>query len=419
MTTLAAGFGERVINPPFGADLCGYGFYLDRKAAFVLDDLKVRALFLSDGEAGLMLIACDLVGLSVEFSDRLRARIAAALGLPIFRILLACTHTHSGPATQSMTGLGEVDSAFMDLLAKKIVEAAEEAAADPRPAELRSALEAVEPIGFNRRTNDFRGIDPWLKAAVFKTKRRRIFLLNYSCHAVVLGRGTGVSADWPGAWIRKVERGGDMAIFFQGFCGDIDPVTQLNRWGEGTPEDLEFYGDLLKRRLDKAEAFATIEDRPALAAAETRIRVPLNVWSRREIEREAESFRKAYENFPGAERFSEEWRTRALECFREMRKTPFLESVPLQAMSVGRLRLLALPGEVFCGIGLNLRKAFAPLVTIGYANGYIGYIPSREAYRNRTDYACYFAPMFTQVFPFTPEIEGLIVRESRRILKSI
>ena len=56
-----------------------------------------------------------------------------------------------------------------------------------------------------------------------------------------------------GAVVREIERSGDRAVFFQGFCGDIDPVLQLNRWGEGTADDLGDIADLVRRRLIKAE----------------------------------------------------------------------------------------------------------------------------------------------------------------------
>ncbi len=416
---LTAGFADRVITPPLGLDLCGYGFYLDRKAETVLDDLKVRALFLSDGSASLMMISCDLIGLPIEYCDRLRSGIAQTIGLPVERVLIACTHTHSGPATQSMAGLGEVSPAYMESLAKNISSAAEEAAASPKRARLRTVFEAIEPIGYNRRTNDFRGIDPWLKALVLRTEYGPIYLLNYSCHAVVLGRGRRVSADWPGAWIREAEPRGDRLIFFQGFCGDIDPVTQLNRWGEGTGEDLRYYGDLLTRRLRKTERYSLPEDDVALSAAEARIRVPLRIWEKQEIEDQVAAFRKAYVNFSGVRRFGDWWRSEASRVAAEMRKNPFMENVPIQALSIGHLRFLALPGEVFCGIGLELRNAFSPLFTIGYANGYIGYVPTGEAYRCPTDYAAFYAPMFTNVFPFRPEIEGLILSASRKVLKSV
>jgi hypothetical protein len=29
--------------------------------------------------------------------------------------------------------------------------------------------------------------------------------------------------------VRKIESGGDQALFLQGFCGDIDPIVSLNR----------------------------------------------------------------------------------------------------------------------------------------------------------------------------------------------
>jgi len=419
MLDLRVGFGERVITPPLGVDLCGYGFYLDRKVEAVLDDLKVRALYLSGGTTSLLLVACDLIGFTVEFSDRLRAEMAKILGLPSSHVLLACTHTHSGPATQALPGLGDVDGAYMKSVETRIVEAAEEAAANPEEGECRSAFEAVEPIGYNRRAKDFRDIDPWLKAAAFQTKSKKIYLLNYACHAVVLGPGKCVSADWPGAWVREVERAGARAVFFQGFCGDIDPVTQANRWGQGTPEDLLLYGDLLKRRLDKAGAYAEGEAGPALAAVEKRIRVPLRIWGKGEIEREAAAFKKKYAQFPGAARFAAEWKKEALAGYRARLKNPFVENVPVQALAVGRLKMLALPGEIFCGIGLKLQKALGPFVPIGYANGSIGYVPSRRAYRDPADYACYCAPMFYQGFPFTPDIEGIILRASRGVLKEV
>lgn len=419
MHKLFAGYGEKIITPPLGVDLCGYGFYLDRKAERVIDDLKVRALYLADGERSLLLIACDLIGLTVETSDRIRAGLAKASQIPMSNILLACTHTHSGPATQPLPGLGQVDAAYMKNVEVRIAEAAGEAAAGAEPAEFIHASEAIEPIGYNRRKNDFSGIDPRLRTASFKTGRGKIRLLNYACHAVVLGPQKGISADWPGAWIKEIEKAGGRAVFFQGFCGDIDPVTQLNRWGQGTAEDLRFYGDVLKRRLDKAGKYAMREEQTVLAAAEKRIRIPLNIWGKRDIEREAAAFQRKYAQFPGAARFAQEWKGEAFAKFKAFHKKPCLENIPVQAMAIGPLRILALPGEVFCGLGLKLQKSFAPFIPVGYANGSIGYIPSRGAYRDRSDYACYCAPMFYQLFPFTSDIEGIILRASREVLKAV
>lgn len=419
MSGLTVGYGERVITPPLGVDLAGYGFYLGRKAASVLDDLRCRAIHLKSWDRSLLLISCDIIGFTIGDADAIRGRIAAAHGIPREAVLLAATHTHCGPATQPMPGLGEIDPAYLDRLRALILEAAAEAVSAPRPAEFSCALEAIEPVGYNRRKRDFSGIDPVLKAAIFRTPDRKLYLLSYACHAVVFGRKSHVSADWPGAVVREIERTGHRAVFVQGFCGDIDPVLQMNRWGEGTADDLFDIADLVRRRLVRAERYAVSRPEPRLAASELRIDVPLTVYDKRTIEREAASFEKKYSQFPGAARFARDWRKRALAAAPVLRKSPAIRGVPVQALSVGGLKLVALPGEFFSEIGLKLQKTDAPLIPIGYANGNIGYIPTDKDFRDTADYACYCAPMFYKLFPFQAGVERTFLTAARKALRSI
>ncbi len=69
MPDMQVGYGEQVITPPLGVELTGYGYYLERRAEEVADDLKVRALYISQGQDAVILISCDLLSLSVEFPD--------------------------------------------------------------------------------------------------------------------------------------------------------------------------------------------------------------------------------------------------------------------------------------------------------------------------------------------------------------
>ncbi len=419
MSGLAVGYGERVITPPLGVDLSGYGFYLGRKAESALDDLKCRAVHLEAAERSLVLISCDIIGFTVEDADSIRAEIAAAHGLPREAILLAATHTHSGPATQPMPGLGDIDPAYRSRLRALIVKAAAEAVSSSSPAEFSYAFEAIEPLGYNRRKKDFSGVDPVLKAAIFRMPDRKLYLLSYACHAVVFGRKSHVSADWPGAVVGEIEKSGDRAIFFQGFCGDIDPVLQMNRWGEGTSDDLLDIADLVRRRLIRAERYAVPQPEPRLAAFEHRIDVPLTIYDRRTIEREAAAFEKTYSQFPGAGRFARDWRKKALAAAPVMRKSPAVRNLPVQALAVGGLKLVAVPGEFFSEIGLKLQKTDAPLVPIGYANGDVGYVPTDKDFRDRADYACYCAPMFYALFPFRAGVERTFLKAARRAIRSI
>lgn len=419
MTTLTVGYGEKKITPRLGIDLTGYGFYLDRRAESILDDLKVRVLFLQQEQNSIILISCDLLGFTVEFSDSIRQEIALAHKIPPQNILLACIHTHSGPASQPLPGLGKVDTNYMAFVKKAIKEAVELAAANSDNAEFAFAFEAIEPIGFNRREANFKDIDPLLKVAVFKQKDRKIYLVSYACHPVTLGRTTDVSADWPGALIQEIEDKGNQGIFFQGFCGDIDPVTNMNRWGSGTKEDLLLYGKMLFHRTLKTETHLVFQEKTTLKALEKRIHLPLKVCSKDEIEQQAESFLESNKQFPLADRFIDEWKTKAYQKHAELSEKPFLENIPIQVISIGQLKILGLPGEVFCRIGLNLQKRWHPLFTFGYANGNIGYIPTQSAYQDAADYACYCAPKFYSVFQFSQEIEKILVRESAELLADI
>jgi len=419
MTKLRAGYGETIVTPPLGIELSGYGFYLDRRAASVLDGLKARVLYLDDGRAPLVIAGCDLIGFNVEDADRIRKAVSEALGVPLERILLGCSHTHTGPATLHLPGLGEPDAAYNASVPALVVEAARRAAADAAEASFAYGFEAVEPIGFNRRSNTFDGIDPYLKAAYFTRADLKILLVNYACHAVTLGRSTAVSADWPGALIRDVERRGHKAVFLQGFCGDIDPVTSLNRWGSGTEEDLRLYGQILADRLFKAEKYAKSDPAPNLQAVEKRVQVPLAVPSREGVEEAAKLFLKFNSTFPLADRFAEVWLKVARAKRDEMALRPRLENVPVQAFAVGGLRIAALPGEVFTVFGKRLKEAWADLMPVGYAGGDIGYFPPAEAYDNPADYGCYCAPMFYTVFPFMRDLENVFLGATRELLDKL
>jgi hypothetical protein len=417
--SLLCGYGEAAITPPRDADLCGYGFFLNRKAEHVGDPLKARALYLRRGEAAVVIVACDLIGLGVGMSDALRDEIGRRLGLPRAAVMLACTHTHSGPATVSMPGLGDAQPAYMALLAKRMAATAVRAEHDARPARASWAVETIEPIGFNRRTLDFRGIDADLKTVVLDRGGERIHLWSYACHAVVLGPRPSVSADWPGAAVRALEAEGRRGVFLQGFCGDIDPVSQRNRWGEGTKDDLAFYGCLAASRLIKAERYLRPIEAPAIRALESRVDLPLQIYDAPRIRRFAAAFADKYKAFPSGPRFAEDWMRRALAGRKNVGDDPFLRNVPVQAVALGPVRMAGLPGEVFSEYGPALRRGRDPLWPIGFANGVVGYIPTRRAYSDPTDYAAWCAPMFYQLFPFTPDVGARLASRVRTLLRRI
>jgi neutral ceramidase len=411
--TLAAGYGEACINPDLGAGLVGYGPYAERPGEAVLDRLMARAVAVSNGGAPLVLASCDVLGFTVAESDAIRAAMAEAAGTSLQRVLLACTHTHSGPASQQLRAMAPVDPAYLTRVREGVLAAMRGALATMATAALRTGTQIVEPLGFNRRHRSFDPIDATLGVAELRTPDRRIYLASYSCHAVTLGRTRDISADWPGAAAHALAAGGDAAIVFQGYSGDIDPVTNMNLWGGGTRDDLSLMGEILASRARKAVSRADAEESPALTAAEERVALPLRVLSGPDLDAERDRW-AAHLTGELYARFMEDWHT-AAQAASERGAAQTLE-VPVQVVRLGGIALVGMPGEVFCEVALGLRAGRGPLMPVGYSGGNVGYIPMPAAYEQPTDYACYLAPMYYGEFAFAADVADRVRRAAERLL---
>ena len=93
--TLSAGYARVDITPPLGVNIAGY--YKERIADGVLDNLYACALAVSDGKNTVLLITTDLCSLSDTMADEWRAEIAEKTGLPTQNIYTHAVHTHQGP----------------------------------------------------------------------------------------------------------------------------------------------------------------------------------------------------------------------------------------------------------------------------------------------------------------------------------
>ena len=192
----------------------------------------------------------------------------------------------------------------------------------------------------------------------------------------------------------------------------------MNRWGEGTVDDLRDIADLVGRRLAKAERYAVAQPEPRLAAAERRIDVPLAVTDKRTIEREAAAFAKTYAQFPGAARFAADWKERALAAAPVLRQVArSFANVPVQALAIGGLKIAALPGEFFSEIGLEAAgRRMTPLMPVGYANGNIGYIPTDRDFRDRPITPAIARRCSTSFSRSRPGVERTFLRDGRKAL---
>src|SRR5690606_10200900 len=85
--------------------LGGFGAPFTRGTAEgIHDSIYVRTMAIGQGQDGALLTVVDAVGMGNQWTRAIRAQAAAATGIPASRIVVATTHSHSGPDFQGLWG---------------------------------------------------------------------------------------------------------------------------------------------------------------------------------------------------------------------------------------------------------------------------------------------------------------------------
>jgi neutral ceramidase len=433
MLEAAAGLVD--LDPPAGIWMSGFAARVAPSTG-VHDPVMARAVLLDDGRMRLLVVSCDLIGLLPVAVAQLRERIAAATdgAVPETSILVACTHTHSGPASMPFRGvMGFLDGSWSSRAAQRIVELAAGLTEHLAPARFAFASATVRGIGFNRQ-DETHPVDELLVAAGIDTEDGAPIatIVNYATHPVVLGPGNLLlSADYPGELARclEAERGG-IGLFLQGACGDVDPAVQRERgWGKCTFEDARGIGERLARAAITALHGAPRGDDTTIRVARKVIDVPLEPVPSGERLRVLVAGFEADRRSAAAEPRNREAETTAEamldwagEVAHALRTGPVPTSVPAEvfAAGIGGCRIVGVPFETYTDIALAVRRSL-PGLTVAFAgctNGLYGYCPAGWAKEQGGygpgDSHRWFPLLLT---PIAREAEALIVAEAVRLAR--
>jgi neutral ceramidase len=443
---LRAGVARVTITPPIGIPMIGFagrgpagGIHDDLTAtAFVLEgpaaDLSGDAQ--GAGVSRLAVIACDLLFLRPEEVRAVRAATGRLSDVPPDQVVIACSHTHYGPLTEP--GRDEQApqvEAYLANLVHLLAGAVAMARATAVPCRLSFGQGQVA-IGINRRERTADGqiilgqnpsgpVDP--RVAVLRIDgvdgQPLAAVLNFACHPVSLGsRCTDISADFPGTARRLVEeQTGASCLFLQGAAGNINPLLMGWDWTH-----LARLGLPLGAEAVRVYWSMTPDAEPAnggIGAARSQLQLPpllpASIAEGREtiamLETERERLSTAGDE--GALWWTETRLERArkgLDALQGGTPVPPVEA-ELMALRLGdSIGMITAPGEIFTEIGQSIvaRSPFRHTLFAGYANGTIGYVPTRAAYAEggyEVTHACQVAP----------EAGEQIEEESIRLLRSI
>jgi hypothetical protein len=424
-THLLAGTAATDITPPVGVDLTGYVARLEASSG-IHDPLFARALALKDGDQDALLIVCDLIGLEASFIREARRSIGRRLGLPTDAIMIACTHTHSGPATLALHECGHVVHEYLRWLPSQLHSVAEQAVENVRAVTL-SAGKATLPKGLYNRRRDGGAIDADVPFGCLRDARGTVvaLLTNYGCHPVVLGAdNVQISADYPGAAVRALDvRLGGMAFFLTGADGNVDPVRR------GSFEAVGWLGDALAKAVIAALPEAQLASSAKLAAGCETLCLPLGrAPSQARLQAEHAHHRQGLADAERQHQHAQARVHRAMLAWAEetldrVQRAQVVTAVDaeLQVLCVGDLCLVGVPGELFSSLGMRIKTGIADrqVLIVGYANGDVGYIPDRAAYAGGgyevTDaYKYYGAPA-----ALAPEAGEMVVARSIALARAV
>ena len=234
---LRAGAAVVDITPSLDRPVYLAGFSPNRRADSVHDALSARALVLEQDGQRLAIVALDLIGLP---NHRIRAIRARVKSVPADRIVIACTHVHSGPDTLGLWGPSPAetgrDARYLNRLESQVTDSIERAAAALKPATTRFAHAVVlDGLAYNARDRAIQ--DKTITAMQLRSLDGQTIatLLNYGCHPEVMQNGSNaVTADFCGAARREIEREfGGVGIYLNGALGGmVTPEAMKNRWDE-------------------------------------------------------------------------------------------------------------------------------------------------------------------------------------------
>lgn len=393
---IRCGMAELDITPALGSKIPGY--FTTREVSGVKDPLFVKSLVIETENGSAAIIVFDAISIGSKYVQTIRSRVSEEIGIEPAGIFVSATHTHTGGPVS--TGFAGVESdEYLEWIAQKAADSALIAYRTRKEAKIGFGRGHEADIAFNRRffmkdgtfrTNPGIGnpnidrtagpIDPEvLVMRIDDMDGNPIGVVtNYACHTDTVG-GTEVCADFPGELSRFVKRElGErtVSLFMLGACGNINHIDVSGKRNK-TADHYRWMGRILGAEVVKVRDKIIVTDQTAVSALSGEFTVEL----RKPTDLEVEAARRLLSE--GSGNSSDTIYAKHIMRIVE-ENPPSTATVEVQAMRIGELAVVGLPGEIFVEFGLDIKKqsptAFTMIDTL--CNGTIrAYICTREAFR--------------------------------------
>jgi hypothetical protein len=370
--TFKVGCAQRDITPTKPVPMWGYGARHNLLSRGVRDPLFAKAVVIDVGKQKLGIVGMDLGRAPrTDMMERIRAAVKSGCGVGF--VMIAGSHTHSGPVIELRDKPGEGKGVYDDAvtytveLETKLIEVIREAAGNARDARIGWGSAKVDRNRNRHSKIEPKPVDPELSILRFDDPQGKpiAVVVNFAAHPTMLsGAELRFSADYPGQMMNEVQRVlGAPCVFMQGAAGDLSVrATQQTQGIEGFGKALA--GDV----LTIAKGIQTrVPQRPSIQGMDETFTVPIRLDLGNPLVQFI--FRQAF--------FAE----LAAACMdNDIQKNtirPHLTTVLVN----GELALVGGSGEFFSDHAnrLKARSRAAKTLFFGYCNGHHMYFPTIEA----------------------------------------
>ncbi len=354
-------------------------------------ELRAVAIVIEKPPASkLAIVVCDVIVVTREDVQVALAEIEKTTGISPANILISATHTHHAPSTIVVHGYGR-DEVFCQGLREGIIRAVQQADANLADNETYFYFHQGEEntIGGNSRllladgtiwwvgprTDAVRPtgpFDPQLPVLAFRDTDDQLqaLMYNHSTHTIGTCNGDVRSPSFYGLTAQKLETElGGSVCFLPGAFGSTHNVTEVP-----PPEAVKRLKGVITEAMELAK--------------------PTPVDKLASIQRSFTFLVRTFDETVEDEKVSSYCRKRVpdgadstINVFRNMRQVLApqqgqLRETTLIAMVIGEVAIVGVPGELFTGLGVELkeRSPFQYTYIVSLANDWMGYLPDREAH---------------------------------------
>lgn len=382
-------------------------------ATEVHDRLHARCVAFADGRNTIAIAVIDNTMIAREILDEARHQIHDATGMPKSHIMLAATHSHSTPRAVDI-GQGKANEDYHRYMAKQISAGVQQALKNLRPAKIGWGSFAEPRYVHNRRwfvdpkitpPNPFgeKGDLVWMNPPrgalikpagpvdpeVFIVSAQRndgtpIFLLgNYGLHYVGGVPRGHISADYFAQFSERVkqliarpdQKPAFVGLMSNGTSGDVNAIDFTGERKRHPPyaRMREIGHSLADQARQTYEQLTFIKEARITVAYEEitlGVRKPKAqrlAWARDTLAKAKPTARPSRPIIYAQEALG-------------LSRYPDQVNIILQAFRIGDLAIAAIPNEVFAetGLAIKAQSPFKDTFIIELANGYSGYLPTRQ-----------------------------------------